>query len=65
MDDVFGGLARAIGEGITGLVGGAFQAMGAAVNAIFAMLQGILPGLWLPVVAVAVVLTVGWKLIKR
>ena len=65
MDDVFGGFARAIGEGITGLVGGAFQAMGAAVNAIFAMLQGILPGLWLPVVAVAVLLVVGWKLIKR
>jgi hypothetical protein len=39
--------------------------MGAAVNAIFAMLEGILPGLWLPVVGIAVVLAVGWQLIKR
>jgi hypothetical protein len=65
MDDVFGGLARAIGEGITGLVGGAFQAIGVAANAIFAMFQSILPGPWLPIVAIAVALALFWQFIKR
>jgi hypothetical protein len=65
MDQIFGGLARALGEGIAGLVGGAFQAMGAAVQQIVAIFQGILPGFWLPVVAIAVVLVVGWQLVKR
>ena len=65
MPDVFGGLIRAIGDGITSLVGGAFEALGAAANGIFDSLQALLPGLWLPVVVVAVLIVVGWQLIKR
>lgn len=65
MPDVFGGLARAIGDAISGLVSGAFAAFGAAVNGVVDALHGILPGLWLPVVGVAVVIAVGWQLIKR
>ena len=65
MPDVFGGLIRAIGNGITSLVGGAFDALGAAANGIFHALQTALPGYWLPAVAVSVALVVGWQLIKR
>jgi hypothetical protein len=65
MPDVFGGLIRAIGNGITSLVGGAMDALGAAANGIFHSLQTILPGYWLPVVAVTVAIAVGWQLIKR
>ena len=65
MPDVFGALLRAIGNGITSLVGGAFEALGAAANGVFNALHALLPGLWLPVVAVAVVIAVGWQLIKR
>ena len=65
MPDVFGGLIRAIGNGITSLVGGAFEALGAAANGIFDGLQALLPGLWLPVVVVAVLIVVGWQLVKR
>ena len=65
MPDVFGGLIRAIGNGISSLVGGAMDAFGAAANGVFHALQSVLPGYWLPVVAVAVTLAVGWQLIKR
>ena len=65
MPDVFGGLIRAIGNGITSLVGGAFDALGAAANGIFDALQAALPGYWLPVVAASVAIAVGWQLIKR
>ncbi|MCI0345197.1 MAG: hypothetical protein L0221_07080 [Chloroflexi bacterium] len=65
MPDVFEGLLRAIGNGITSLVGGAFEALGAAANGMFDALQALLPGFWLPVVAVAVTIAVGWQLIKR
>jgi len=65
MPDVFGGLIRAIGGGISSLVGGAFEALGGAANGIFNALHALLPGFWLPVVAVAVVIAVGWQLIKR
>jgi len=65
MPDVFGGLLRAIGNGITSLVGGAWEALGAAANGVFNALHAALPGYWLPVVAVAVTLAVGWQLIKR
>lgn len=65
MDDIFGGLVRTIGDGIAGLVGGAFAAMGAAVREIVGIFSGFLPGIWLPVVVVAVLLIVGWNLAKR
>jgi hypothetical protein len=56
---------RTLADGITGLVGGAFRAFGAAVQAVVGIFQSLLPGFWLPVVAVAVLLVVGWSLIKR
>ena len=62
---MFGGLIRAIGDGITSLVGGAFEALGAAANGIFDALHALLPGLWLPIVGVAVLIVVGWQLVKR
>ena len=65
MPDVFGGLIRAIGNGVTSLVGGAWEALGAAANGLFDALQAALPGFWLPVVAVSVTIAVGWQLIKR
>ncbi len=65
MGDAFDGLARAVGDGVAGLVGGAFQAIGAAFRGVFAALQGVLPGLWLPIVVVAVLIVVGWQLAKR
>jgi hypothetical protein len=63
--DGAGDLARSVGDGIAGLIGGAFRAFGAAVQGVFDVLQSLLPGLWLPVVAIALVLVVGWSLIKR
>ena len=46
-------------------IGGAFRAFGDAVQGVFGVLQSLLPGLWLPIVAIALVLLVGWSLIKR
>jgi hypothetical protein len=63
--DIAGDLLRTLGDGIVGLVGGAFRAFGAAVQAVFGILQSLLPGFWLPVVALAVILVVGWSLIRR
>jgi hypothetical protein len=65
MPDVFGGLIRAIGNGITSLVAGAWEALGVAANGVFDALQAALPGYWLPAVAVAATIAVGWQLIKR
>lgn len=65
MDDILGGLARTIGNGIAGLVTGAFEAMGNAVREVFGIFSGVLPGIWLPVVVVAVLIIVGWNLAKR
>ena len=65
MDDIFGGLVRTIGDGISGLLSGAFDAIGAAVREIVGIFSGFLPGVWLPVVVVAVLLIVGWNLAKR
>jgi hypothetical protein len=59
------GLARSVGDGITGLVGGAFDAIGAALRGIVDAGERALPGgiLW---AVVFVVLVVGaWTLAKR
>jgi hypothetical protein len=56
---------RTLSDGIVGLVGGAFRAFGAAIQAVFGVFQSLLPGLWLPVVGLVVLLVVGWSLIKR
>lgn len=59
------GLGRTVGDGITGLIGGAFDAIGGALRGIVAAGEQALPGglLW---AVVFVVLVVGaWTLAKR
>jgi hypothetical protein len=59
------GLGGSVGEGIGGLVGGAFEAMGDALRGIVAAGERALPGglLW---AVVFVVLVIGaWALAKR
>jgi hypothetical protein len=59
------GLAQSVGDGITGLVGGAFDAIGGALRGIVAAGEQALPGglLW---AVIFVVLVVGaWTLAKR
>ncbi|MES2209863.1 MAG: hypothetical protein V4515_06720 [Chloroflexota bacterium] len=63
--DVAGNLAQSIGQGIVGLVGGALRALGAAAQGIVHALQSILPGPWLPIVAVAVMVLFVWNVFKR
>ena len=63
--DIAGNLLQTLGDGIVGLVGGAFRVFGAAIQAAFGIVQSILPGLWLPIVAVVVAIVVFWNLIKR
>jgi hypothetical protein len=58
-------LGRTVGDGITGLVGGAFDAIGGSLRGIVAAGEQALPGglLW---AVVFVVLVVGaWALAKR
>jgi hypothetical protein len=58
-------LGRTVGDGITGLVGGAFDAIGDALRGIVAAGERVLPGglLW---VVVFLVLVIGaWTLAKR
>jgi hypothetical protein len=60
-----GGLFQALATAIVGLFGGAVRAFGDAVQGVFGAFQSVLPGLWLPVVAIAVVIFVGWNLARR
>lgn len=58
-------LGRTVGNGITGLVGGAFDAIGAALRGLVAEGERVLPNglLW---VVIFVLLVVGaWTLAKR
>ena len=48
--NVAGNLLQSIGEGISGLVGGAFRALGAAFAEVIQALQSVLPGALLPIV---------------
>ena len=59
------GLARSVGNGITGLVGGAFDAIGAALRGIVHSLETALPGGLLAVVVFVVLVVAGWSLAKR
>lgn len=59
------GLGQSVGNGISGLVGGAFEAIGAALRGIVAEGERVLPNglLW---AVIFVVLVVGaWTLAKR
>ena len=59
------GLLRSVGDGIGGLVGGALSSIQAALDGIVASLSAALPAGALPVVGIAVLIAVGWFLIKR
>jgi hypothetical protein len=62
--DGIGGLFDSLATAITGLFGGMVRAFGDAVQGVFDVFQSVLPGLWLPVVGIAIVLIVGWRLAK-
>ena len=59
------GLARSVGNGIVGLVGGAFDAIGAALRGIVNSLNAALPGGMLAAVVFVVLVLVAWQLTKR
>jgi len=59
------GLARSVGNGITGLVAGAFDAIGGAVRGIVYALNAALPGGLLAAVVFVVLVVVAWNLAKR
>ena len=60
-----GGLIQSVGNGIVGLVGGAFEFIGSALRGIVRALETALPGGLLFVVVFVVLFVVGWNLIKR
>jgi hypothetical protein len=60
-----GGLAQSVGNGITGMVGGAFEFIGASLRGIVHAPEVVLPGGMLFVVVFFVLLFVGWNLVKR
>jgi hypothetical protein len=62
--DGIGGLFDSLASAITGLFGGVVRAFGDAVQGVFGVFQSILPGLWLPAIAIVVVLIVGWRVAK-
>ena len=59
------GFARSIGEGITGLVGGALAAIGAALAGILDALATALPAGAVPVLGIALVVVILWRIIRR
>ena len=59
------GLARSIGDGITGLVGGALAAIGQALSGIGDALSAALPAGALPVLGIALLVLVLWRIIRR
>jgi hypothetical protein len=59
------GLGRTIGNGISGLVSFAFDAIGGTIRAMFNMAQGALPGGLLFVVGFVIVLAALWMWAKR
>ncbi len=59
------GFTRAIGDGISGLVGGSLHAIGAALGGMVSALGSALPSGALPVIGVAVALLIVWAVIRR
>ncbi len=59
------GLTRAIGDGITSLVGGSLGFIWSAFSGIVAALSAALPAGALPVIVVAVVLVVFWRVLRH
>ena len=60
-----GGLIDSVGNGITGLVAGAFAAIGAALRGIVNAGHQVLPGGLLWVVVFLVLVATAWTLAKR
>jgi len=62
-----GDFVRAIGEGISGLVGGSIHALSVAFDSVVASLQVMLPGPWFPItmVGAAIVLVLLFKRLFR
>ena len=59
------GLARSIGDGITGLVGGALSSIGQALSGMGGALSAALPAGLLPVLGIALVVVILWRVIRR
>ena len=59
------GLGRSVGNGISGLVGGAIDAIGAALSGIVHVLDTALPAGALPVLGIAGALLLLWLVLKR
>jgi hypothetical protein len=59
------GLSRSIGDGISGLVGGAIHAIGAALDGMVSALGSALPAGALPVIGIATALLLAWAVLKR
>jgi hypothetical protein len=59
------GLVRSVGNGIAGLVSGAFEGIGSALRGIVASLNAALPGGMLAAVVFVVLVVVAWNLVKR
>jgi hypothetical protein len=59
------GLGRAVGDGISGLVGGAINGIGAALSGMVDALSRALPSGALPVIGVALVLLLILAVIRR
>jgi len=59
------GFARSIGDGISGLVGGSLQAIGAALDGMVSAVSAALPPGALPVIGVAAALVFAWALFRR
>ena len=63
--DLAGNLVQSIGDGIAGLVGGAFRAIWLAGEGVLHALQAALPGLWVPAIVIAIVAFLAWALFRR
>jgi type IV secretory pathway VirB2 component (pilin) len=60
-----GDFVRAIGEGVSGLVGGSINALSQAFDTVVGTLQQMLPGPLFPIAVIGVVLIVFWWLFKK
>lgn len=59
------GLGRAVGDGISGLVGGALHGIAAALSGIVDSLSAALPAGALPAIGLGLLLLVAWTLVRR
>jgi hypothetical protein len=60
-----GGLVQSVGDGISGLVGGAIAAILAAIGGMVGALNAALPAGALPVLGIAALLLLAWLALRR